>query len=391
MSRLSRIVLITPPRSWPLRLAISGVAVLVLVLIPVVGLRLYRAAKAEEVGRLVLPSYVGVAERLAAAGIVRTERQVADPAVTPLEAGAALAPLLSWRDDDFHLELLRVPVHPGGALPAAHAERNPTGIPPSAWGERLIPAVRAGLPAGALRYLQDMATGPDDAAFGRFARAPGADLLGATIAFPPDSALRAWPPFLPTPLLRRVDQAFETWFARAAWQVHEQRPRAADSTLRQAANAAALLIDHGDFSESLAGLIAARKVALAMVALAEAAHDTARAQLLRQRLGETDATPFPAALTAPDLSMAQLRAVLPELMAREDVPHAFQWAYVLPVAVHLRFRACLALDISRPMSEAWSAASRRRLVRTASDSAYWEWLMRPPRPPECPLGDQAAG
>lgn len=390
MKRLSSIVLITPPKSWPLRLAISGVAVAILLLIPVIGLRLYRESVAERIGRLALPNHLGVAERLAAARIVRTERRVADPSITPLDAGAALAPLLAWRDDDFHLELLRVPFHPGDSLPPAHADSNPTGIAPSAWGERLIPAVRARLSKEAREYLRQAATGRDDALFGRFARAASADLLGATIAFPPDSVVRQWPPFLPIPTLRRVDQAFETWFARAAWQVHQGRPRAADSTLRQAANAAALLIDDGDQSEALAGMVAAKKVAQAMIALAVAGGDSARAASLRQRLAESDATPLPAVLLGPDPSMTELRAALPELMAREDLPRGFQWAYLLPVALHLRFRACVALDITDEMAEPWYATSRRRLVRTATDSMHWEWLTRPSRPAECPLGDRSA-
>lgn len=128
----------------------------------------------------------------------------------------------------------------------------------------------------------------------------------------------------------------------------------------------------------------------AMIALAEAAGDGARAGSLRQRLAETDATPLPAVLMGPGPSMDELRAALPELMARDDLPRAFQWAYVLPVALDLRFRACVALDIAGEMAEPWYAASRQRLVRTASDSAHWEWLTRASRPAECPLGDQSA-
>ena len=246
MKRLSSIVLITPPRSWAVRIAISVLAVVALILAPVIGLRLYRESVSERIGRLALPNYVGVAERLAAALIVRTERSVEDPRITPLEAGAALVPLLVWRDDDFHLELLRVPFHPGDSLTTAQA----------------------------------------DAGFRHFARAGSADLLGATIAFPPESTMREWPPFLPTPTLRGVDLAFERWIARAESQAQAKRSRAADSTLRQAANAAVLLIDDGDFNEALAGMVAAKKVAQAMIALADAAGDTARAATLRQRLSE---------------------------------------------------------------------------------------------------------
>lgn len=350
MKHLGSIVLITPPKSWPLRLAISALAVVVLILIPIAGLRLYRGAKAEQIGRLALPNYVGVAERLAAARIVRTERRVEDPNLTPLEAGAALVPLLSWRDDDFHLELLRVPFRPEDSLSIARA----------------------------------------DAGFRRFAQAADADLLGATIAFPPDSTVREWPPFLPIPALRRVDGAFERWLARADAQTQAKRFRAADSTLRQAANAAALLIDDGDFNEALAGMVAAKKVAQGMIALAEAAGDSMRASTLRQRLAETDATPFPAVLMGSEPSMDEVRAALPELMAREDLPRAFQWAYVLPVALDLRFRACVALDIADEMAEPWYAASRRRLVRSPTDSVHWEWLTRPSRTAECPLGDKSA-
>jgi hypothetical protein len=391
MKRLRSIVLITPPSSWRVRLGISAVVVGLLVLIPVVALRLYRAAVAQRIGQLALPSSLGVAERLAAARIVRTERRVEDPSITPGEAGAAVATLLAWREGDFHLELLRVPFQSADSLHPAHADTNPIGIAPSLWGERLIPAVRAGLPANALGYLLHAATGRDDAAFARFARAANADILGATIAFPAESSLREWPPFLPIPVLRRVDQAFETWFARAAWQVHEGRLRAADSTLRQAANAAALLIDEGDYHESLAGLVAAKKVVGAMIALAEAGGDTARAVGLRQRLAETDATPLSAALLGVDPSMEELRAALPELMARQDIPRAFQWAYVLPAALHLRFRACVGLDINDEMAEPWYDASRRRLVRTAADSVHWDWLTRPSRPAECPPGERSGG
>jgi hypothetical protein len=350
MNRLSSIVLITPPKSLPLRLAISAAAVVVLIALPIAGLRLYRGAKAEQIGRLALPNYVGVAERMAAARIVRTERRVEDPNISPLDAGAALVPLLSWRDDDFHLELLRVPFRPEDSLSIARA----------------------------------------DAGFRRFARAADADILGATIAFPPDSAVREWPPFLPIPTLRRVDGAFERWLARADSQRQAKRFRAADSTLRQAANAAVLLIDDGDFNEALAGMVAAKKVAQGMIALAEASGDSTRAASLRQRLAETDAVPFPAVLVGPEPSMDEVRAVLPELMAREDLPRAFQWAYVLPVVLDLRFRACVALDISAQMAEPWVEASRRRLLRTSTDSVHWDWLTRASRPAECPLGDQSA-
>lgn len=350
MKSLGSVVLITPPKSLPLRLAISAVAVLVLVLIPVVGLRLYRGAAAERIGWLALPNYMRVADRLAAARIVRTERSVEDPTITPLDAGAALAPLLTWRDDDFHLELLRVRPRPDDSLTAAQVEGG----------------------------------------FRRFARAAHADLLGATIVFPPDSAVREWPPFLPTPTLHRVDQAFEQWLARADSQARAGRFRAADSTLRQAANAATLLIDDGDFNEALAGLAAAKKVAQGMIDLARAAGDSVRARSLGLRLAETDAMRFPAALVGRDPSMDQLRAALPELMARDDIPRAVQWAYLLPVVLDLRFRACVALDVTAEMAEPWHDASRRRLVRTTTDSLHWEWLTRPSRPAECPLGDQSA-
>jgi len=387
---LGSYVLITPPRSWAARLGISAVAVILLVLTPVVWLRLYRESKAEEIGQLALPTYVGIVDRLAAARIVRTERRVEDPSITPISAGAALVSLLSWREGDFHLELLRVPALTD-TLPAAHPDSNPTGIPAYLWGERLIQAVGTGLPPAALRYLQIAASSSDDAAFRRFARAGDADLLGAAISFPAPSVEREWPPFLPTPKLRRVDQAFESWFARAAWQVHERRWRAADSTLRQAANAAALLIDHGDFNESLTGIVQAKKVATAMIALADATGDSARASDLRRRLAETDVTPLPGDLAGPMPSMRELRAALPELMAREDLPRAFQWAYLLPVALHLRFRACVGLAITDEMTEPWYDASRRRLVVTATDSTHWDWLTRPSRPAECPLGESSGG
>jgi hypothetical protein len=385
---LGSYVLITPPRSWAARLGISAAAVVLLILTPIVWLRLYRETKSEQVGQLALPTYVGIVDRLAAARIVRTERRVEDPSITPTEAGAALVSLLSWREGDFHLELLRVPPL-ADTLPPAHPDSNPTGISPHLWGERLIQGVRTGLSPDALRYLQVAATGRDDAPFRRFARAADADLLGAAIAFPAPSAEREWPPFLPTPKLRRVDQAFESWFARAAWQVHEGRKGAADSTLRQAANAAALLIDHGDFNESLTGIVQAKKVAAAMIALAEATGDSARAADLRRRLAETDVTPLPGDLAGPMPSMTGLRAALPELMAREDLPRAFQWAYLLPVALHLRFRACVGLAIADEMTEPWYDASRRRLVVTATDSTYWDWLTRPSSPAECPLGESS--
>ncbi|HVX89265.1 MAG TPA: hypothetical protein VG940_10090, partial [Gemmatimonadales bacterium] len=148
MKRWSSIVLITPPRSWAVRLGISALAVAVLILIPVIGLRWYRESVSERVGQLALPTYVGIVDRLAAARIVRTERLVTDPAISPRDAGTALVAMLSWRDDDFHLEMLRVPPVTD-TLTAAHPDSNPTGIAPHDWGERLIPAVRTGLPPAA--------------------------------------------------------------------------------------------------------------------------------------------------------------------------------------------------------------------------------------------------
>lgn len=388
MKRLGSIVLITPPRSWAARLGISALTVAVLILIPVIGLRWYRESLSERIGQLALPTYAGIVDRLPAARIVRTERRVTDPSIAPIDAGAALVSLLSWRDDDFHLDMLRVPPV-ADTIAAAHPDSNPLGIAAHEWGERLIPAVRTGLSTAALRYLEQAATGRDDAPFRRFSSAADADLLGAAIVFPAQGATREWPPFLPTPKLRRVDQAFETWFARAAWQVHAGKLRDADATLRQAANAAALLIDHGDFNESLTGIVQANKVVAAMIALADAAGDSTRAATLRRRASETDVTPLPADLAGPLPSMKELRAALPELMAREDLPRAFQWAYVLPVALHLRFRACVGLDSDSGMREPWFEAARRRLVVTATDSTHWEWLTRPSAPAECPLVDDS--
>ncbi|HVX87328.1 MAG TPA: hypothetical protein VG940_00260, partial [Gemmatimonadales bacterium] len=142
-----------------------------------------------------------------------------------------------------------------------------------------------------------------------------------------------------------------------------------------------------DFNESLTGIVQAKKVIAAMIALADAAGDSTRAADLRRRATETDVTPLPADLAGPLPSMKELREALPELMAREDLPRAFQWAYVLPVALHARFRACVGIDSDAEMRGPWFEASHRRLVVTPTDSTHWDWLTRPSRPAECPLGD----
>lgn len=221
-------------------------SVLVVLLAALIALPAFTLTLTSTVGPILasiaVPNFNRTQEKAAKVEVYRRYRLEADPSVTPLQAGEALANLGGvggWDD----LALMKAPSRTYEEAFSWDDGENPLGIHPWEWGKELFPKVVAGLNAEERAFLEQVAAHPALDEFGILARASGADFLAARYELPFPEGTTAIE--LPLPRFSKARSGAHGMLARAAAEYLGGDPDGAEETLREVISAGFLLGDEG--------------------------------------------------------------------------------------------------------------------------------------------------
>jgi hypothetical protein len=325
------------------------------------------------------PSYERVHRRLAITNVARRYRPVAYNGATSQDAGRAYQALLRWEGDDARSPLV---VHlPGGMSQeiGRPLESNPLQVPPKRWYKELIPLAAKGLSSNQLRYLRKVTANPDYKLFQTFARARDSDILGLRYTFVQPQRDLIFFRTLPVARRSSVERAFQTSFARAALELSERRPEAAEATLREAANGGLLMVNNGELMDAIAGSVWAKMSLLALADLFEATGRGTEAATIRHDVEAASIEPLPPSLTRKGLDVHDIRDALPSVAARADIAPGLKWEYLVSVQTFNVIAFCIHDWTFDDDYETWRADLRHHMVRRASDARFFDWITDPPK------------
>jgi hypothetical protein len=327
-----------------------------------------------------------VTHRLVAVGnVARRYPPLAYNDATEQEAGRAFHTLMRWEGDEAWSPLI-VHLPPGargetGILP----DSNPLHLPPRRWYKELIPQAAEGLSSDQLRFLRRVAANPDYTHFRIFAGARDSDILGSRYTFAQPQRDLIFFLTMPIGRLTWVERAFQTAFARAALELSEKRPKAAEATLREAANGGVLMMNNGLVIDAMAGATWTKMSLLALADLYEVSGRSTEAATIRRDVQAPTVLPLPASLTRKGVDLVDIREVLPSIAARKDIAPGLKWEYLISVQALNVPAFCVREWKFDENYETWRADLRRHMVRRDSDARFFDWITDPPRSREnCP-------
>lgn len=334
-------------------------------------------------------NYEPVHRKTAIASMARRYPPVAYNDATPQDAGRAFQALMRWEGDEARSPLvLHLPDRVSqelGSLP----DSNPLHVPPRRWYKELIPLAAKGFSSDQLRFLRKVAANPHSELFRSFAGARDSDILGSRYTFAQPQPDLIFFRTLPIGRLSRVERAFQTSFARAAIELSEGRPKAAEATLRQAANGGLLMVDNGLLIDALAGSIWVKMSLLALADLYDATGRGTEAARIRHDVEAPVIVPLPSSLTREGIDVHDIRDALPSVAARADIAPALKWEYLVSVQTLNVIAFCIHDWTFDDDYQAWRADLRRHMVQRDSDAHFFDWITDPPQSREnCP-GSQA--
>ena len=187
---------------------------------------------------VVAPAYQG-------AELARPFALPADPSISPMDAGLALASLQLRRETPEFPVTVK-----GNGTRSWAAEKMPADLFPGSrytgWngpeGKAALDAAAAGATPAQLEFLRAMATAPEWGLFDRFARAPAADLLGGqfTLPFSP----LAGPDNIPFVSISKAKELANASIARAAYFLAVGQSDAAEQAIRVVISAGFQMLDN---------------------------------------------------------------------------------------------------------------------------------------------------
>jgi hypothetical protein len=339
------------------------------------------------------PSYERVHQRMAVANVVRRYRPLVYNDATPQEAGRAFQGLVRWEGDDARSSLVVHLQVEGNQERGSLPDSSPVRVPPKQWYKELIPLAAKGLSANQARFLRRVTTDPDYVVFQTFARARDSDILGLRYTFARPQPDLIFFRTLPVARLSRVERAFQTSFARAALELSESRPRAAEATLREAANAGLLMMTNGLLIDAIGGARWAKMSLLALADLFDATGRGAEAATIRYDVESASVNPLPPSLIGKSIDLRDVREALPAIAGRADIVPGLTWEYLVSVQALNVIAFCIHDWTFDHGYEAWRADLRRHMVRRDSDARFFDWITDPPKSREtCPgTNDSAPG
>ncbi len=205
-----------------------------------------------------VPRFGNTRAHVQRARVGRRYRFPPDPSITPLEAGEQLLRLATVGGWERSVPYERLPPDlirpPWLSRPCREAFGDELGDFGESTKEFFSKAV-AGFEEGELACLRNLEAHPGYEAFGRVARAPAADVLGArfNLPFPDDMA----PHELPIPRYGQLRMGAYGRIGVAALRFHEGDPDAAERMLREVVSVGLLMTDGATLIEALVGAVMA--------------------------------------------------------------------------------------------------------------------------------------
>ncbi|MGW8268707.1 MAG: hypothetical protein ACWGSQ_20245, partial [Longimicrobiales bacterium] len=185
--------------------------------------------------------FSATALKFAQASAFRYLRLPPDPEISPTRAGEALQVLMSaggtnrgqpvWKDP---VRTLEAPFFPPGT-------ESPMELRREKWPSELLPLADQGLPPEQEAFLREVAAHPGLQEFQTLGRAPGADILGASLQLPLPEGISSWE--IPIPRVSALRDGASALVARAAVQFLDGSPEEAEMTLRTLLSTGLLLAD----------------------------------------------------------------------------------------------------------------------------------------------------
>ena len=315
----------------------------------------------------------------------RPYRLPADPATSPAAAGRALHAMLNWSWTGAGVLQPFTPDSINPLLPQV-ADSNPTHLAPWRWSVELLPLAARGLTPAQRTFLESVSAAGQDTLFSIFARAGGADIIGARYTFAPAFAQPAGSVTLPAPHAATIWRAVLARYARAALAVSSHRFASADSAVNEILGAGLLLWDEDpEITTSVTALRLVRGSLRAHATIDSLAGDSAGARLVTGFLDSLGRSHAEDPFFARKPTVGQEFAALSTLLTRTDLPTSLEWTILRNVELGRATRFCVGLSDSADW-RAWADPARAALVHTRSDSLFFDWIAHPPSRAECAVG-----
>jgi hypothetical protein len=309
-----------------------------------------------------VPTFISVQEMAGAAEALRRYRLDSDASITPEVAGHAL------HDLSF---VGSAPVPESQERPPDHAHPDHWFPNPDVFPDIFQEQVAYDLMAVPLNRrspderdaLRRAAAHVAHSQIELLARAPGADIVRTRWFTPFPESMTIWS--LPWPRFRALRYAALAHISRAAVEVSQGRPAAAEETIREVISSGFLLIDEGPtLIDNLMGVVIANMGGDALEGLYVS---TGRTTELRQIQWARESAASAAHISRVGLAGEDIRALLlgiPDLVENEDALRGLRWEYL---ATFNMLAPCINLQKMVFGSDEsymdWIERSRRSLVR----------------------------
>jgi hypothetical protein len=323
-----------------------------------------------------VPKFSSTQKRAGAAEALRRFRLPPDSRISPMEAGEALQALLSAGGGNPPGDWMKDPVRILEAEFYQEGVDNPTGIRPEKWAAELFPAVTEGLPPEAEVFLREVAAHPGLEEFEVLARAPALDVLGARYRLPLPEEASAMS--MPIPRLSPLRKGSYALVAKAAVQLMDGDPEAAEVTLKTALSAGFLLGEESPtLIDALIGYVLVANAGDALAGLYEASGRDLEAKSLRWVQEAAADAAEKAQQGAVGNGVQQAFQLMPERILDEAEVRGVRWEYFMVLA---GVSPCInphqivfGPDGSQVdfMQSAYSS-----LVRYPSEAAVWEVMKK---------------
>jgi hypothetical protein len=316
--------------------------------------------------------FSGTALKFAQASAFRYLRLPPDPEISPTRAGEALQVLASaggtnrgqpvWKDP---VRTLEAPFFSEGVESALKLRREK-------WPSELLPLAARGLPPEQEAFLREVAAHPGLQEFETLARAPGADILGASLQLPLPEGITSWE--IPLPRSSALRDGAYALVARAVVQFLDGSPEEAEMTLRTLLSAGFLLADESPtLIHGLVGVVMARYAADALEDLYDLSGRDTDAERLR---GVRDAAKTAAETVwrwSPSPEPWEALRRMPETVLDDAVLRGLRWEYYRVLS---GLRPCINPHqmVFGPdaRAQAFVAEARSGLARYPAEGAVFE-------------------
>jgi hypothetical protein len=359
------------------RLVLGPVVLMVLAATVAVGLHM-RVQRHRQAWVHVVPRYSPLSQRIRGLHPLRKYRLPHDPTATASEAGIALH-AVEMAGETLARDRFREPTPalatswlPDPAVLGRTSDDRFAELDPSV----LFPAAASGLDDARRTVLEQIASHPGVAEFGKVTRAREADLLSARYVMPFDSSADYYSLEIP-PSWRVIKEASYVFVARAALALEAGRREDAETSIREIISFGFLLLDEAtNMIDAITGFAVVRVgyEALMQYLLVIGELDEAESLASLDRWFSVDTAKEQAERTSPAVSPEDLRRTVYDIVRDSTENRGLRWEATLNTMEMPCFTVTeLVLGASKEHRQVLDAAWDG-LVRRESDAEYFRLL-----------------